>query len=181
MESQITLRAIEPDDTDLIYSWENETDIWQVSNTITPFSRHIIEQYILNSHQDIFSAKQLRLMIDCIENNEIKTIGTIDLFDFEPMHRRAGTGILIASAYRGKGYASLALEQLKNYAFKTLQLNQLYCNITEDNEISVKLFCKHGFKICGKKEDWLLVEGNWKNELILQCFNPNINYGKKEK
>ena len=29
----ITLRAMEPQDVDLLYEWENDTDLWTVSNT----------------------------------------------------------------------------------------------------------------------------------------------------
>jgi diamine N-acetyltransferase len=168
----IALRAVELSDADLIYQWENDPEIWQVSNTITPFSRYVIEQYILNSEQDIFTAKQLRLMIDHVSGKEIRTIGAIDLFDFEPLHRRAGVGILILNRERGHGYASEALELLKTYVFGTLQLHQLYCHITTDNTASLALFKKHGFVICGTRKDWLRLEDGWKEEHILQCINP---------
>jgi diamine N-acetyltransferase len=171
----ISLRAVELSDAELIYQWENDTSVWQVSNTITPFSRYIIEQYILNSDQDIFTAKQLRLMIDLIDVDNITTIGAIDLFDFDPMHLRAGVGILIGSDYRLKGYASKALEELKNYAFNTLQLHQLFCHITPDNKASLSLFQKHGFVMCGRRSEWIRVNDVWTDEFILQCFNPKKN------
>src|ERR1043166_7160915 len=89
----ISLRALEPSDIDLLYQWENDTDSWLVSNTTTPFSRFVLEQYIATAHLDIYTSKQLRLMV-C--NPENKAVGCIDLFDFEPLHLRAGIGILIA-------------------------------------------------------------------------------------
>ena len=46
----ITLRALEPADVDLLYKWENDTSIWKVSNTLVPFSKHILEQYIRNTY-----------------------------------------------------------------------------------------------------------------------------------
>jgi diamine N-acetyltransferase len=167
----VALRAVELSDAELIFTFENDPAIWQVSNTITPFSRYIIEQYILNSDQDIFTAKQLRLMIDCIKG-EVHTIGSIDLFEFDPLHKRAGVGILIFEKERGKGFASEALELLKDYVFGTLQLHQLYCNVTPDNPASLTLFKKHGFTICGTRKDWLQLNGKWVDEYILQCFNP---------
>jgi diamine N-acetyltransferase len=168
----IALRAVELSDADLIYQWENDPAIWQVSNTITPFSRYVIEQYILNSEQDIFTAKQLRLMIDRISGDAIHTIGTVDLFDFDPLHRRAGVGIMILKQERGHGFASEALELLKAYVFETLQLHQLFCHITPDNTASLALFRKHGFVICGTRKDWLRLNDGWKEEHILQCINP---------
>ncbi len=166
------LRAIEPNDIELIHSWENNSSIWHLSNTITPFSKNIIKQFVENSHQDIFQLKQLRLMIEKTNVKEIRTIGTIDLFDFDPLNKRAGVGVLIADeANRKKGYASDALDILIKYSFQTLQLHQLYCNITEDNTDSMKLFQSKGFKLIGAKKDWLIFSSEIKNELMLQLIN----------
>ena len=170
----INLRAIEPEDIDLIFKWENDRKIWHLSNTITPFSRYLIEQYILNSENDIFSEKQLRLMIDVREDNKTKTIGSIDLFDFDAVNKRAGIGIFINEDKREKGYAFEALKELKEYCFSKLCLHQLYCNITEDNVASLRLFEKAGFEITGLKKDWIFYRNSWLNEYILQVINNKI-------
>jgi len=89
----IYLRALEPDDLEFIYKLENNEDIWEVSNTQTPYSRFLVRQYLENSHQDIYEAKQLRLAI--CKNGSFDAIGLIDLFDFDPVNQRAGVGIII--------------------------------------------------------------------------------------
>lgn len=162
----IKLRAVEPEDVDVLLKWENDTSIWKLSNTLTPFSKNILKQYIANAHLDIYQAKQLRLII---ETNDKKPIGCIDLFDFDPFHGRAGIGILIADKEnRGKGYASEALDVLIDYAFNILSLHQLYCNITEDNKESLKLFEKKGFVKVGVKKDWIKSFDNYIDEYLLQ-------------
>lgn len=164
----VTLRAIEPSDIDLLYEWENDENNWIVSNTQTPFSRFVLEQYIATAHVDIYSAKQLRLMICDLEN---KAIGSIDLFDFDPNNLRAGVGILIAeSSERRKGYASEALSLLTSYCFEILNLRQIYCNITTDNESSILLFQKHAFQITGIKKHWIRCGSFFKDELLLQLI-----------
>lgn len=170
---EIILRAPEPGDLDVLYLWENDPEIWQVSNTITPFSKYILEKYIENAHLDIFQVKQLRLMIDVSEKNlPVRTIGTIDLFEFDPYHLRAGVGILIGNkSDRSKGYASMALKKFIAYCFDTLQLHQLFCNITVENSDSLRLFKKSGFKISGRKADWIKTPGGYCEELILQLIN----------
>ncbi len=167
----IRLRALEPEDVDFLYKWENETSLWYLSNTLVPFSRHVLEQFILNSHNDIFVDKQLRLMIDLHNKDENECIGSIDLFDFDPVNQRAGIGILITENHRQKGHAHEALQLLIDYCFKTLRLHQLYCNVSSDNEKSLNLFRKAGFKVTGKKTDWIHNEGNWLNEYTLQLIN----------
>ena len=166
----IRFRALEPGDADLLYKWENNSDIWNVSNTIVPFSRYTLEQYV-NSIQDIYITKQLRLMI-CLNQENLKSIGCVELFDFDPFHSRAGVGIIIADkAHRQKGYASEALNLLINYSFSVLYMHQLYCNITADNEISLNLFLNKGFEIIGTKKEWLKSERGYTDEHFLQLIN----------
>ena len=168
----LLLRAPEPADIDIIFRWENDTSIWHLGNTLTPYSRFAIEQFVLNTDNDIFASKQLRLMIDCHSSGaKATTVGSIDLFDFDPYNQRAGIGILIDESSRRQGYAFEALNLLITYCFKTLNLHQLYCNIEKSNEESISLFTKAGFTACGIKKEWLLREGQWMDELIFQLIN----------
>ena len=170
--NNIKLRALEPSDVDLLYSWENNSSIWSVSNTLVPFSRFILEKYIADSHMDIFQSKQLRLMIDFSGSTPVETVGAIDLYDFDPMHKRAGIGILISEEKnRNKGFATEAIELLINYSFTVLQLHQLFCYIDNDNIISLKLFEKFNFRISGEKKEWNRKPEGWKSEYLLQLIN----------
>lgn len=167
----VILRAVEPEDLELLYIWENEEINWRQSNTLVPYSRFTLKNYISNSHKSLFETGQLRLMIDIKETG--RTIGTIDLFDFDHFHLRAGVGILIADIKdRQKGYASAALRCLIRYAFSTLRLHQLWCNILESNEESKKLFRNHNFTQCATKKEWVRVNGCFTDELMLQLLNP---------
>lgn len=164
----INLRALEPEDLNFLFQIENNDTFWEVSHTQTPFSKYILKQYIENSYQDIFEAKQLRLIIE--EKSTKDQIGTIDLFDFNPQHMRAGIGILIHPDYQQKGYASEALSLLIYYSFSKLNLHQLYANITSDNTKSISLFTKYNFKKVGVKTDWILSEGKFKDEILFQLI-----------
>jgi len=167
----LLLRAPEPADIDLLFRWENDTRIWHLSNTLAPFSRFAIEQFVLNSDKDIFASRQLRLMIDWHSaGSEIKSIGSIDLFEFDPYHKRAGIGILIDEASRRHGFAFEALNLLIEYCFDTLNLHQVFCSIEQSNTESINLFTKAGFTSCGIKKDWLLRNGQWTDELMFQLI-----------
>jgi len=164
----LNLRAIEPGDIELLYTWENDPEIWEVSHTLVPYSKYILALYIKNADKDIYESKQLRLMIDTTDG---KTVGAIDLFDFDPYHSRVGVGLLIHNQEdRSKGYASSALEILISYCFNKLNIHQLYANIETGNTISIRLFEKHGFKICGTKKEWLRTPSGWKDEVMLQLI-----------
>lgn len=163
----IRLRALEPNDIETLYQWENDTSIWKVSQTMAPFSKHILTQYLANAHQDIFTAKQLRLIIE----KAGEAIGTIELFDFEPIHQRAGVGIWIADvSEREKGYAKEALQLMISYVFKHLKMNQLYCNISSTNKASVNLFSGLDFMLVGVKKHWNKTDEGWEDELLFQLL-----------
>jgi diamine N-acetyltransferase len=168
-EENISLRALEPEDLDFLFEIENNESFWEISHTQTPFSKYVLKQYIENSHLDIYEAKQLRLIIE--DNSTKKQVGTIDLFDFNPQHKRAGIGILIHPDFQEKGFATEALKMIILYAFSKLQLHQLYANITLDNKKSLSLFTKHNFVKVGEKKDWILSEGKFKTEILFQLIN----------
>ncbi|HYG52951.1 MAG TPA: GNAT family protein [Flavobacteriales bacterium] len=161
---KIRLRACEPADLDMLYNWENNVNIWHVTNTYIPFSKNTLQKY-LESVQDIYSDKQLRLII---EFNNIP-VGIIDLFEYEPFHQRMGLGILIADEQnRNHGLATDAIHTMKVYCKKHLDLRILYCNVLENNPASLRLFEKCGFTVCGKKPEWHKVNGEYVNEYFLQ-------------
>jgi diamine N-acetyltransferase len=172
---KIRLRALEPEDLELLYEWENNDSYWVISNTVSPFSKYTLKRYMENSHKSIYETGQLRLMIDIKE--EKKTIGTIDIFDFDPFHGRAGIGILIADeAQRKKGYASMSLKCLIDYCFKTLQLHQLYCNILANNCESIDLFKKMGFAESGVKKEWVKTTDGYLDEYTFQLINKELKH-----
>ncbi len=165
----IYLRALEPEDLEFIHTIENDESLWELSNTIMPYSKFLIKQYLEHSHKDIFEVKQLRLVIS---NYCDKPIGMIDLFDFDFKNSRAGVGILVRDIIdRQLGYGSEALQLLINYSFTHLGLHQLYCNISEENQASIKLFTSQGFQKIGLKKDWNYVNGDFKNEYLFQLLN----------
>ena len=163
---KIRFRALEPNDIDLLFEWENDAEIWEISNTFEPFSKYILAKYIKESQRDIYEAKQIRMVIETLDN---KAVGAIDLFDFDPFHFRAGVGILIHDTKDRKlGYATDALQLLCDYAANYLRLHQLYANITADNLASIQLFKNAGFELTSTKKDWRRTADGWKNELMFQ-------------
>lgn len=166
----IYLRALEPEDLDFIYRLENDEAMWEVSNTQTPYSRFLIRQYLENAHQDIYEAKQLRLAI--CKTGSSDAIGLIDLFDFDPVNRRAGVGIIIHhEPDRAKGMGKQALGLVIKYAFNTLQLHQLYANIHLGNVASIALFTNFGFSLAGVKKDWSRQGNRFVDEALYQLIN----------
>lgn len=165
---QIILRALEPEDLEFLYQIENNESFWEVSHTQKPFSKYILKQYLESAHLDIYETKQLRFLIEEVSTK--KQLGMIDIFDFNPQHKRAGIGILIHPDFQKKGFASEALSLLITYSFSHLQLHQLYADITADNIKSMVLFKKYNFSKMGVKKDWIISQGKFKDEISFQLI-----------
>lgn len=166
--NKINLRALEPEDLNFLYQIENNESFWEVSHTQTPFSKFLLKQYLENAHLDIFEAKQLRLIIE--ENSTKNPIGMIDIFDFNPQHKRAGIGVLIHPDYQQQGFANEALKLIIQYCFIHLNLHQLYANIIVENSKSISLFEKNNFKKVGIKKDWIFSNRKFKDEILFQLI-----------
>lgn len=164
-DEKISLRAVEPYDLDLLYKWENDQNHWLVSQVLQPYSKFTLEKY-LNSIQDIYSDKQLRMII--MEGEQ--ALGILDLFEYDPVNEKVGIGILIDTDFRKKGHASRAITLACNYCFNKLHLHQVYCNILSNNPESIVLFEKAGFVQNGKLVDWIKEKDSFLDQLTYQKF-----------
>ena len=158
------LRALEPEDLELMYGWENDMQIWRVSGTVAPFSRHVLSRLIEEQQFDIYATRQIRLVIE----HDGQAVGAVDLFEFDPHNRRAGVGIIVDSQHRAQGLGHDALKALEQYARQTLHLHQLWCSVTVDNEASLKLFLKAGYVECGLRREWILTSDGALDEILMQ-------------
>lgn len=160
------LRALEPEDLSLLYKWENDPQIWNVGNTLAPYSRYMLKEYIAESRRDIFETRQLRLMADWKGTGE--TVGMVDLYDFDPYHKRAGVGIMVGAEYRRKGLGIQMISLLAAYTFSFLKMHQLYVHIPSENKASQALFARCGFVVTGTLNDWIVTKEGYQDVVVMQ-------------
>ena len=163
--NEYILRALEPDDLDILYDTENDKSLWKYSNTSSPFSKHSLKKFIENSHLDIIEHKQVRLVLS--DKNNLP-FGFIDLFKYDMINKRAGVGIIIFEKYRSRGLGSISLDLIENYVKKYIPIHQLYANISSDNTESIKLFEKHNYLKVVNKKDWIYYNNKYFDELLYQ-------------
>ncbi len=163
----VKLRAIEPEDLDLLYRIENDVRLWNVGTTNVPYSRYTLHDYVANSSGDIYTDRQVRLMI---ENMEGKVVGIADIVNFDPRHLRAEVSIVIEERYRRKGYAACALGQIADYGLAVLHLHQLYAIVDVANQASVELFAKMGYLATERLKDWLFDGKRYHDALLMHFF-----------
>ena len=164
---EVRLRAMEPEDLDLLYKVENDTSLWGVGVTNVPYSRYTLHEYIANTVGDIYTDKHVRLIID---NTQGETVGIVDITDFDPRHQRAELGIVVQRGHRRKGYATAAVRRAINYARDILHLHQMYVYVDSNNAPSLAFFRNVGFKTTATLKDWLFMNKEYRNAELMQYF-----------
>lgn len=168
----IRLRPVEPEDVDFLMTIENDPEVWKVSQTLAPYSRFQIEQFVMDAPSEIDVNKQLRLIIEWNGNDDAwSRVGAVDLFDYDAMHQRTGLGIMVSEPHRHQGIAYTALQLVIRYAFEILLLHQLHCSVDPDNLPSIRLFEKAGFIRCGIRKEWRRTGTGWRDEWLFQRLN----------
>jgi len=161
----VHLRAMEPEDLDLLYTIENDSSIWNVGLTNVPYSRFVLHDFMSSNTGDIYTDKEVRLLIE----NEVKVVvGIVDLMKFDPKNLKAELGLLISSAFRRQGYAKATISLIHEYALSTLHLHQLYVVIAASNETTLSLFRQYGYQQSGILREWLYDGRTYHDAVIMQ-------------
>lgn len=165
-DGNVGLRTLEPEDVNLLYAWECETDAWQSNNTSAPYSRHLLREYLSNYDADIFKTHEVRLMVE----HDGQPVGTLDVFGFDPLNSRAEIGLYVAVQFRGMGVGDKAIRlAVDQYAFGVLSLNQVFATIRVDNAAALSAFAKAGFEKAAVLRDWIGIGGGkYADAVIMQ-------------
>jgi diamine N-acetyltransferase len=164
----IKLRALEPEDLDRLYVWENYPAFWIVGNTRQPYSKFQLKQYILQADLNLYENLQLRMIIEQKSNSN--AVGTVDLFDFDIHNSRIALGLFVDEEFQGKGIAKSALQLVEDYVFNYLKINQLYCHIAESNTASKTMFEKLGYEKNGVLKNWIKTLSGFEDIIVFQRF-----------
>ena len=162
------LRALEPEDIEVLFAVENDASLTPFSSHNGPYSKFMLRRYLEQQHQSIYEQQQQRLVIASAIHN---VLGLIDLFDFEPKSRRAGVGIVVLKAHRNKGIATKALSLLEEYVIKHYAMHMLHADVLCANPASCRLFEKRKFTAIGIKKDWYYFEQKFHD---VTCYQKRL-------
>ena len=167
----IYLRKLTIDDFDYLNSVENNKSFWKYSFQNQNYSNDELIQFIYDSQLPIEQTKQIRFVICKTETDE--QLGFVDLFEIDFTKSQAGISILISDTQnRSKGYGKLSLKKIIEYASEDLNIKNLYCNISNDNTLSINFFKSVGFKEISKNSNLYVssTDINYESIIQLQCI-----------
>jgi diamine N-acetyltransferase len=171
---KINLISLEKGHIETIRGWRNDPEVRKFF-----FSSHFINEIQQEKWFERYSEDNTQTSFAIIENNTNVFIGTIGLSQIDHYHQRAEMGTMIGNKkYWGKGYGSDSTKLLLSYAFNSLNLKKVYCNITSDNIASIKKNEKVGFKIEGTLRKHTFNNGTFKDVIVMgmlkeDYFNNN--------
>ena len=164
----VRLRPLDPADLDTLFAWESTPDALAATDTSAPLSRHLLWEYLKTYSADIDQTRQLRLMI--VDNATDEPVGTVDLFNFDPLNNRVEMGLYVAPDYRQRHLGRAAVDAVCRYAHGQLSLKQIYVIIRADNSAALALFDRYGFSRAGTLAAWIRRGGTYHDAIVLQYF-----------
>ena len=91
-------------------------------------------------------------------------IGTIALSQiFRKRFQNAYLGYLLGAGFTGSGYMTEAVRLVLRYAFRDLKLHRVEANVQPDNEPSIAVLKRCGFKKEGYSPKYLKIGGHWRD------------------
>ncbi|NJP39560.1 GNAT family N-acetyltransferase [Oscillospiraceae bacterium HV4-5-C5C] len=88
-----------------------------------------------------------------------RILGLLNIDEIDWTARNAEIGLALLTVARGQGYAEEALRLLINYLFNEWGLHRVYARIQSDNQPSLQLFSKLGFRPEGRLREQLRRQG----------------------
>jgi diamine N-acetyltransferase len=167
---------MEPADVDLLMMWENASEDWWMGAALSPISRAAMTTFV-EGNQDLFETRQVRLMLEARLKDSWRTVGAVDLYDFDPRQLRAGVAIHVDASKRRQGHGHKALQLMLAYAGTHLHLRQVYAEIPGNHPGSLDLFRKAGFGHESVRASWIRTsDGTWTTVHTLQhIFNSETS------
>ena len=149
--SRLLLRQISPLDVDNIFEYASDTDV----TPFVIFETHITKEDSLSFIQFACEEfeKQSSIIWAILLKSENKMIGTIDLRNYNSIHRCGEVGYVIGKQYWNKGFVSEAMKAVIDYGFGELNLNRIESHCEHENTGSW-----HVMENCGMKYEGTLRE-----------------------
>lgn len=139
----ISIRKAILDDAELIQFWENDLELWKITDEPGPFLLKDIQNFLSNQN-DLFKAQQERWLI---VNHDL-SIGMLDVFEWDLNMKSIGVGIVIMKKeWRGKGIGREVMRLLELMLSSDYGVNCFWALVWVDNHAAICFFSQIGYHI----------------------------------
>ena len=140
----IRFRAPERSDIPTFLVWFNDPEVTDGLTTFPFLSTEAEEAWFDNMMKEPID--QRPLVIEALEGEDWRPIGTCGLFGINWRYRCAELGISIGDKrFWNRGYGTQTMRQLVEHGFSRLNLNRIYLRVHADNPRAIRCYEKVGF------------------------------------
>jgi RimJ/RimL family protein N-acetyltransferase len=161
---RVRLRAVEPDDWQAFFDWEQDTHFGRWTYWIPfPTSREAARTWAAGQALADGKTHEFRWVIETLDG---EFAGTINTHTCDP---RVGTfqyGVAVKREYWRHGYASEAIWIVLGYFFRELRYQKVTAPVYAFNEPSLALHCRLGFTEEGRLRRMVYTGGQYHDEVL---------------
>lgn len=168
---RLFLSPMNEEDAEIYTKWMNDQDITEkLGNYHRMISLKDEKKYLENETGYSFAI---------VLKEKEKLIGNISLKNVNHINQTATLGIFIGEKEdRNKGYGKEAIKILLNYAFNTLNLNNIMLEVYSFNKYAVRTYEKIGFRKIGRRRDSIYRNGRLYDEIFMDILKDDFNETK---
>jgi len=158
---RVFLTAVNKSSIEQLRQWRNDPDLRKYFREHREISQDMQESWF----KDRVSNNDKQVDFEIHFSSSGALIGHCGLYYINWINRTAELTIYIGdSTYKGKGLGSDALRLLMDYAFKTINLNRVWCEVFSNNA-AVDVYRKIGFK-----DEGILRQHHYEDGKFLDCY-----------
>jgi len=159
------LRPLSSDQMHVLYEWKlNEPN--QDLYTCRPVGELPTEHEFMESLEKKIAREILQIYVIAAAHAISEPLGRITLFDFNRRNHSAEVGYYIPAKFRSQGIGLAMMRLLLDRVFgQGNDLNKIYATTSSNNEASIKLLERKGFKIDGRLREHYWIRGNRYDQL----------------
>lgn len=138
---RLTLRPLCMNDFENLFLLRSDESSSNFNDSVPDHSQEETLEYMTKLLKDIENGRYWKWAIDL----EGALIGTIALWNYDPLLESAEFGYTLRSPYRKNGYMSESVQRILTYGHQDLGIKHLYVYTESQNERSINMMDRLGF------------------------------------
>jgi RimJ/RimL family protein N-acetyltransferase len=176
----VLLRPVKRSDISCFLQWFNDPEVTQYLTIYLPLTEMQEEKWV--EELPARAGASVNLIIEVIENNIGKPIGTLGFNSINPKDQVATFGIVIGNKeYWNHGYGTEAARLMVRYGFEQMNLHRIASLVFAFNERSLRMHKKIGFIEEGCEREAVFKNGQFWDVINLGILRKEWEYVEKQR
>jgi diamine N-acetyltransferase len=169
----VSLRPLERSDLHFVHLLNNNRSVmgyWFEE----PYESFVELEELYRKHIHDQSERRFIVEHEVLEPPSHERVGLVELVEIDHLHRRAEFLIMISPEHQSHGFAKAATQAAINYAFRVLNLYQLYLLVDVDNAVAIHIYEAAGFEREGVLVDEFFSDGRYRSVIRMCLFQHDV-------